>query len=175
MYLDWGLQMAGGEIQIIDDFLSKEDFNLVHDHIMSSEFAWYWNDIVYKGSKKENQITNYYTTHMLYQNVPMSTSFDFLIDKFFNKLEIKALERMKVNCYPGQDNLFEHGYHVDRNYTHKGAIFCVNTCNGYTSFKTGEKIDSIENRMILFDPSKEHSSTNTTNAKRRVNINFNYF
>ena len=46
--------MAGGDIQVIDNFLSKEDFNLVHDHIMSSEFAWYWNDIVYKGSKKEN-------------------------------------------------------------------------------------------------------------------------
>jgi len=162
-------------VQVIDNFLSKEDFKSVYDHIMSAEFAWYWNDVVYRGSKKENQVTNYYETHLLYQNIPMSNSFDFIIDKFFKKLDIKALERMKVNCYPGQDTLFEHGFHVDRNYTHKGAIFCLNTCNGYTAFKTGEKIDSVENRMILFDPSKEHSSTNTTNAKRRVNINFNYF
>ncbi len=167
--------MAGGNIQVIDNFLSKEDFNLVYDHIMSSEFAWYWNDVVYKGSEKEHKITNYYETHLLYQNVAMSPSFDIIIHKFYNKLEIKALERMKVNCYPGQDNFFEHGYHVDRDYPHKGAIFCINTCDGYTVFKTGEKIESVANRIILFDPSKEHSSTNTTNAKRRVNINFNYF
>ena len=37
------------------------------------------------------------------------------------------------------------------------------------------KIESIENRMILFDASRLHTSTNTTNVNRRVNINFNYF
>ena len=39
----------------------------------------------------------------------------------------------------------------------------------------GKKINSVENRMIFFDPNKEHASTNTTDENKRVNINFNYF
>ena len=38
-----------------------------------------------------------------------------------------------------------------------------------------EKIESIENRALLFDPSIEHRSTTCTDAKGRININFNYF
>ena len=38
-----------------------------------------------------------------------------------------------------------------------------------------DKIKSVANRMIFFDPTKPHASTNTTNKDRRVNINFNYF
>ena len=37
------------------------------------------------------------------------------------------------------------------------------------------KVDSVENRMIFFDPTKPHASTNTTDQVRRVNIVFNYF
>ena len=41
--------------------------------------------------------------------------------------------------------------------------------------KTGEKIESIENRLVIFDSKKLHASTYCTNKKVRVNINFNYF
>ena len=192
MCLDLELRMAGGKIQVIDDFLSKEDFKLVYDHIMSAEFPWYWNDIVYQEqnvelrNNQENNPINYYQIHLLYRNISnmfnftnvvMSPSFDQIIKKFDKKLEIKTLDRMKINCYPGQEKLFQHGWHVDLvagKSINKGALFSLNTCDGYTSFRTGEKIVSVANRMILFDPNEEHSSTNTTNAKRRVNINFNY-
>ena len=36
-------------------------------------------------------------------------------------------------------------------------------------------IESVENRVLLFDPSLPHSSTTCTNAKARFNININYF
>ena len=65
MCLDLELRMAGGNIQVIDDFLSKEDFKLVHDYIMSAEFPWYWNNVVYQEQnveerrRQENDTTNY--------------------------------------------------------------------------------------------------------------------
>jgi len=65
--------------------------------------------------------------------------------------------------------------HQDYEWEHKGALLSLNTCDGYTRFETGEKIDSVANRIIFFDPSIRHTSTNTTNDKRRININFNYF
>ena len=99
--------MAGGKIQVIDDFLSKEDFKLVYDHIMSAEFPWYWNDIVYQEqnvelrNNQENNPINYYQIHLLYRNISnmynftnvvMSPSFDQIIKKFDKKLKIKTLD-----------------------------------------------------------------------------------
>ena len=37
-----------------------------------------------------------------------------------------------------------------------------------------KKINSVANRLITFDGSIEHASTDCTNATARVNINFNY-
>ena len=36
------------------------------------------------------------------------------------------------------------------------------------------KVDSVANRLITFDGSMEHASTDCTDEKTRVNINFNY-
>ena len=50
----------------------------------------------------------------------------------------------------------------------------MNTCNGFTILDDGTKIDSIENRALLFDPSKLHHSTTCTDEKVRINIILNY-
>jgi hypothetical protein len=49
------------------------------------------------------------------------------------------------------------------------------TCDGFTSLDDGTKIESIENRLLLFDSNKPHASSTCTNAKARFNMNFNYF
>ena len=54
------------------------------------------------------------------------------------------------------------------------ALLSLNTCDGYTKLKDGTKIDSVANRVLLFDPCEEHCSTTTTNVKARFNINVNY-
>ena len=58
--------------------------------------------------------------------------------------------------------------HVDMNYSHSGAILSLNTCDGYTKLKDGTKIDSVANRILLFDASEEHCSTTTTNVPARI-------
>ena len=58
---------------------------------------------------------------------------------------------------------------------HKTGIFSINTCNGYTKLEDGTKIDSVANRMLLFDASRPHTPSTTTDQTVRVNINFNYF
>ena len=39
----------------------------------------------------------------------------------------------------------------------------------------GTKIESVANRVLLFDSSRPHSSTRCTDQKVRVNINLNYY
>ena len=64
----------------------------------------------------------------------------------------------------------EHAEHIDYDASHLGAIYSINTCNGYT--RIGDtKVDSVANRIVFFDPSQKHASTTCTDQRRRLNIN----
>ena len=119
-------------------------------------------------------ITMFYFTHNLFDSGINFPFYRELNQIFYSKMDIKVLDRMKVNLYTGMQTQIEHGYHKDRKWSHKGAIFSLNTCDGYTKFGE-QKIESVANRIIFFDPSKPHNSTSCSNAKFRCNINFNYF
>ena len=113
---------------------------------------------------------------MLYDNnLPTSPHFETIVPHILKKLQVKTLIRIKVNSYTREDKLIEHDLHTDYDYSNNGAVFSINTCDGYTKFEDGSKVESVANRLVLFDASKPHCSTNTTNQLRRVNINFNYF
>ena len=60
-------------------------------------------------------------------------------------------------------------------YSHSGAILSLNTCDGYTKLEDGTKIDSIANRILLFDAGEVmHCPTTTSNDYARINIIINY-
>ena len=53
---------------------------------------------------------------------------------------------------------------------------CVNHNNGKTIFKKSKKnVVSKENRLVLFDGRLEHCGTTSTNSKKRIVINLNFF
>ena len=77
-------------------------------------------------------------------------------------------------------DIFPYGYHTDQNILKdrpcgKTGVFYLHTTNGPTSFKEGQKVDCVENRMVIFPADMEHSGcTHTDNLLRGV-INFNWF
>ena len=133
---------------------------------------WFFgSNISYKNEVKNNI---FFMTHMFYaENVPRSSLYENLIP-LLEKLDTKCLIRIKANLYPNTHTLHEHPMHVDYDFSHSGALLSLNTCDGYTKLKDGTKIDSVANRMLLFDPSEEHCSTTTTNVSARFNLNINY-
>jgi len=82
--------------------------------------------------------------------------------------------RIKGNLYPSTETIVHHMDHIDYEFPHRGAIFYINTNNGLTVID-GKEVESIENRLLLFDPAIPHHSTTCTNDKCRVNVNFNFF
>ena len=161
-------------VEYQDNFLSKEEYQKIYELMTSSVFPWYYTtDITFT---KENAIDNlFYMAHTFYNDdIPLSNYFDSHILMFKDKLKAKTFIRVKGNLYPGQNKLNEHQPHRDYEYKHKSAIYCINTCDGYTMFEDGKNISSVANRLITFDGSKQHASTDCTNAKSRININFNY-
>ena len=156
--------------KIIDNFLPQEDFEKIKSIIMGGDFPWYFINSI----SSPRDVENFYFSHAFFNNHQMSCYFNILYP-LINKLNIKAIIRAKGNLYTKTDNLIVHDKHRDNDYEHNGALFYFNTNNGFTILEDGSKIESVENRILLFNPQQLHSSTSCTDEKIRVNVIFNYF
>lgn len=116
-----------------------------------------------------------YLVHPIFTDYHIQSEHFPIVVPILNQLNVKALIRVKINLYPYQETLSEHGKHQDFPFSHKAAIYYLNTCDGYTRLDDGTKIESVENRMLCFDAHIPHASTNTSNVNARYNININYF
>ena len=164
-------------IKIIDNFLSPDDFKLLKEQIFNHKFTWFYQSIV--AYKEVDVYWDWYHTHMLYDKDHIYSEmyngvYEMIIPKIIELSEYHSLMRIKVNSYPHTEIINEHDQHSDYGFSSYGGILSLNTCDGFTRLYNGTKVDSIENRFFIFDPSKAHNSSTTTNAKRRVNINFNW-
>jgi len=160
--------------KVIDNFLTEEKFLKVKNSILNSEFSWNLTPWVSNLQENLKITSSYYFTHLFYSGLYVDQNCHIFID-ILNQLEVKSLIRIKANLYPSTDNIEYQSEHIDYDYPHKGAIFYLNTNDGFTTLEDGTKVESIQNRLLLFDPSKPHNSTTCTNDKCRVNVNFNYF
>ena len=165
--------------EVIDNYLDEEFFDTLVTLFTDKEktgnmvMPWFFQSSVSGNKVIEDKL--FYMIHLLYdRNVPLSSHFEKLIP-LLEKLGAGCLVRMKANCYPNTEILHEHPMHIDYDFSNSSAILSLNTCDGYTKLKDGTKIDSVANRVLLFDSSEKHCSTTTTNVPARFNININYF
>ena len=160
------------EYKIIDNFLPTEIFdNIVSEIVQNIHFPLY----IGNGVSNVNANDGYYFAHLLYDlSEPHSNKFNLMIP-ILDKLNPFTIKKIKVNFYPKTSEVTYHGWHVDYDVPHKGAIYYLNTNNGKTIFNDGTEIESVSNRILLFDPSIKHRSTTCTDVSPgRYNINFNY-
>ena len=158
---------------VVDDFLDKDVFEELSSVICSDNFPVFYQPHI--TMKEKDEVDHLVFTHTTYRNgSPQSEFFEWIFTYLLSQLDIKELIRSKVNCYPRTDKIVTHGWHKDFEFSHKSSLLCLNTCNGQTQFKTGEKVDSVKNRMILFDASQLHRSTSCTDQRCRWNIVTNF-
>ena len=173
--------MNESDYGIIDDFLPQKEFREIQSTMMETStnltenIEWLYNSTVAAPDQPKNW-KYFYMTHIIWMVGTIMSP--FLYEKIIpvlRKLDAKALVRIKCNLYPNSEKIHEHDKHIDFPWPHKAAILSVNTCDGYTKLEDGTKIDSIENRMLLFNANNPHQSSTTSNTTARFNINFNYF
>ncbi len=162
-----------GMVKVIDNFLPKHEFEIISELVVSNEFPWYFVNNI-NAEYKEKNFESYLIHHIFDRNSGYSKHSD-PFRKILIRLNAKCFIRVKANMYPRTQKLEIHKTHIDYPYKHKAAIFYINTNNGKTILHDGKEIDSVANRLLLFDSHKPHSSTSTTNAKCRLNVNINYF
>jgi len=165
---------AKSEYKIIDDALDKSAFFSLQKVLIDySAFPWYYGPSVTFIGDSENKYCLFY--HLFYSGPrSMPSQYFNLILPILDIIKPNSLVRIKANLYPNSGDHHQHDMHVDYEFPHKGAIFFVNTNNGFTILEDGTKIENKENRLLLFDTSRPHTGTTSTDTTVRCNIIFNY-
>ena len=170
--------------QIIDNFLPEEEFNNIYNLLMGTGMLWNYSDAVdYEGDDEDR----FKFAHTFFHSPqgfisPLSD----VVKPFVKELKSEILIGIRANLTFKAKNNNENRFHYDHSYAGASlsdgtlisytAIYYVNTNNGYTLFEDGNfKVDSVANRMVIFDSSKLHKAIDCTDEKTRVLINFNYF
>jgi|TARA_Y100001938_G_C7962754_1_gene365183 hypothetical protein len=160
-------------VKITDNFLDKETFKSIQNLILNDTFDWYYA----KAVTSEKLIRNEFQfIHIFYQFGKPRKSY-CVIEPIIQKINLFSLVRAKANLLTITPKIKQFDFHTDfddkENLT--TAILYLNTCNGYTIFKDGTKVESFANRFVEFDSKLEHTGTTCTDENVRVVINFNYF
>jgi hypothetical protein len=157
------------EVKVIENCLSKENFNIIKETIYSKYFSWFFNlGISYPDDGNIQFIHTFYNDNKI--NSPFFVNLKSIIE-ILNPLSII---RVKANLLTKTHEIIKHGLHIDQNFKCKTAIFYVNTNNGFTEFEDETKILSEENKLVIFDNFLKHTGTSCTDKNERIVINFNY-
>jgi hypothetical protein len=165
-------------MQIIDDFLKKDEFDKIKELVTGPEISWFQNQYLIRpdSDQKLDDIYNWQFTHTFYKNYSISSSLFNILDPILIKLNPSAILRIKANLIPRTDHTVVYQMHTDiTNFKGNTAIFYINSNNGYTMFKDGTIVESKENRIVIFDSTLEHTGTSCTDNRNRCVINFNYY
>jgi len=164
--------------EVIDNAIDEQYFLPLESFLLSHVVPWnYCQDV---SGHKKSVFPQMMFTYIIYSYtlgdhfVIVNDAYN-LIRPVLSYLKPKSLIRIKANMYPNQGCFHNHPDHVDYEFSHKSAILYLNNNDGFTVLHDGTKIESKRNRLLLFDGSKPHHSTNCTDDWRRININFNYF
>ena len=161
-----------------DNFLNPEQFGVIKQYLgPGGFFPWELSPRI--NHNDQNNQDMYFAT-MIYHSYENGWYPNIKPDPFqliTSKLYIEGLHRIKANLYfPSKTGKVEkHAPHRDAIFRHQGALFFLTTCDAPTTMADGTEIESIENRLLLFDPTSNHSSSSPTDAPYRTTINFNYF
>ena len=163
--------------KVIDNFLDKEIFNKFKTSIFDTHIPWYYKERQVLNNEHEDDI-GYYTLNFFSYLQSDFTNFNSYLNLIYEKLKCKSLIESRANSVlkiTKKNKLF---FHTDYEYENcKTAIFYMNTNNGGTILNKNKllRIDSVENRMLIFDCKIKHAAEIQTDVKRRIVININYF
>tara|TARA_B100000902_G_C27271061_1_gene896288 strand:+ start:857 stop:1354 length:498 start_codon:yes stop_codon:yes gene_type:complete len=160
--------------KIIDNWLEQDYYDHLKNSVFSTSFPWvFCQEVANLGEMNDE---HFFFTHRVFDRFEPQSSFVKELDHLLvNYLQVKSIIRIRFNLYPNIGKLVEHDLHEDYQYNHNTAVLYLNTCNGYTGFEDGTKVESVDNRVVLFDGSTPHRSTTCTDQKARIVLSVSYF
>ena len=163
--------------QIIDNCISNEQLSTLQSVMLGGDFPWYFKNYKVASNLQANDVRHdFQFIHNFYNEFSPKSPFISAIEPIVTIINPSAIMRIKANLTTITDTVIEYPLHVDiKNFKGSTAIFYVNNNNGYTIFEDGSRVESKENRLVIFDSTLLHAGTNCTDEKIRCVINFNYY
>ena len=165
------------DIVIIDNLIPQEQFNSIK-HYFTFTAKWSYAPACVMPKENSNDFTDQQFCNVLffaYQGVLNKEGMDVMMP-VLEKINVAFIARIKANFGTWTPTVLEREFHADiGDYGHMTAIYYLNTCNGYTLFEDGQKCESVENRICIFPGRKRHCGTTTSNNKKRMVVNINYW
>jgi hypothetical protein len=166
------------EYKIIDNFLEKEEFYKFQKEIFNTNgVPWYYRNSQLTETPDDIDDLGYFSLCFFNNFSNDFNGFNYFLYKIYEKLKCKALIQSRANLVLRQNEIKKLYFHTDYPFKCNTAILYMNTNNGATLLDENKKIkiDSVENRMVIFDSQIKHCSLIQSNDKRRIVININYF
>mgnify|MGYP001483304170 CR=1 FL=1 len=166
-------------IKVYKNFLAKELHNNLFSLIKSDNCGWFHSKTLQKSKEDDIQLC-----HSLYHSHNVASDYFESFKPLFDKLNVKIFHRVKLNLTcRDTENKVKGGYHHDLYWKDKPleelkiAIYYFNTTNGKTLIKENNKIreiDCVENSLVTFPNTLEHTGTVQTDVPYRYVLNINY-
>jgi hypothetical protein len=162
--------------QVTNNFLDNNEFHFICKTFTHEHFPWYLSHKVYENDGQTHLI------HNLVKNVNGERKTSFFVSvlsPILKKLEIKNIIRAKVNLTFKTDKIIESAPHIDvekisLDEPSTTAILYLNTNDGYTQIVGGDRVFSVENRLLTFPTNTSHFGTTHTNTEQRMVLNVVY-
>ena len=161
-------------MNIIDNFLSDDDFELTQHFFLGTDIDWKFNNCIVSS---ERGIDQYQFIHELCNvQFPFDSNYSNFIQPLLTKLNARFIFRLKANLRPRTNQIVHSNYHIDMDLNQQTAIFYLNTNNGYTKFQdnTLQDVPSVANRLLTFNGSLKHCGASCTDQNTRIVLNINY-
>ena len=162
-------------LEVIDDFLNPQDYGLIRDTLLGGNFPWFYTNLKVRGA--EDSLYNMQFTHMFVTNNAPQSDFLDVVNPLIIQLRPVSVIRIKANLTPPTPTIYHYGMHVailEQQMPAKTAVYYVNDNNGLTVFEDGREVNSVANRLVIFDASMRHTGTSCTDVKQRCVINLNF-
>ena len=171
-------------VTIQDDWLPWYNLHIFKEYVLNVDFPWYKCEVVKEEGIAKSPIEQHPKFTSRHQFVHAFLD-DYGLDssggsKFIHEmgklLNAKKLYRCKLNYGMRTVEPTIGGWHQDYIKTKewpnlKIALFYLNTNNGYTILEDGTKIESIENRLAIFDNTVIHTDCSQTDIQGRLVLN----
>tara|TARA_E500000305_G_scaffold85238_1_gene71265 strand:+ start:33 stop:521 length:489 start_codon:yes stop_codon:yes gene_type:complete len=160
-------------MEIIDDLLPEKEFESISKLFMDidQDFPWYYRPQICHNDGLF-QFVHMFFMHQIgpaSKYLPIWNNFNIKVGS--NQQKVR---RIKSNLTLRTDEPRPTQYHIDYEDIIT-AIFYINTNNGYTEFENGVRVDSVANRVCIFDSNLKHRGVSHTEGdRRRIVVNFNY-
>ena len=154
-----------------DDFLTLEELDQLDSIINNPFFPWFYQTV-------QTWDDDPFFCHVLYHADEPRSEFYKPIQNIFKKyMNWSSMYRLNVNLCTKIGSTSN--FHTDTNGKDNEevmttAIFYLNTNNGYTQIVNGNKIDSVENRLVTFPTDTLHFGTTHTDVDYRAVLNIVY-